>query len=219
MTYIQAYPQESKPVSPRGNPVVRLIGSFSGWLLFTFSFTLLVLGMLSVLRIGGTCADGGPYVIAQPCPSGALLAPIGVILGLIAVFLGAILSKGFGAPLSRLAFPILFCGLGYFFLMAFFVSADIVGLIVGVLFEIMGAVPLIYGLVMHRQRLFVGDANINGVPFYDRSSERPLPPGVMPRPAKPTVRINLGHWVVSIVIAVVASTIGYYFAQQLGATI
>ncbi len=220
MTYMQVHPPTPKPASRWGNPVLRFIGSFSSWLFFSLSFTLLVVGMLSVLAVGGTCASGGPYEIATPCPSGSPFAILGAVAGLVGVVVGTLLAQGFGAPLFKLAFTLLFCGLGYFFLMAFLLSGDMTGLIMGVVFEVMGIVPFIIGLAVYRQQFLIGAVNINGVPFYDRSSaERPLPPGVMPRPAKPTVRAGLGHWALSLVIAVVASTMGYYLAQQLAATI
>jgi hypothetical protein len=31
--------------------------------------TLVFLGMRAVMDIGGACADGGPYVSANPCPA------------------------------------------------------------------------------------------------------------------------------------------------------
>ena len=57
-----------------------------------FGITLLFLGMRAVMDIGGFCAEGGPYVIAQSCPDAA---PPSLILGMLGLFLfGAIATVG-----------------------------------------------------------------------------------------------------------------------------
>jgi hypothetical protein len=48
------------------------------------SITLLFLGMRARDGLGGACADGGPFVTAQPCPSGTPIAMVGGMLGLFA---------------------------------------------------------------------------------------------------------------------------------------
>lgn len=54
--------------------------------------TLLFLGMRSVMDIGGVCAEGGPYVIAQSCPDAA---PPSLMLGMFGLFLfGSIATAG-----------------------------------------------------------------------------------------------------------------------------
>ena len=45
------------------------------------AITLLFLGMRSVMKIGGTCASGGPYLISSPCPKGVPLVVLGGIWG------------------------------------------------------------------------------------------------------------------------------------------
>ena len=117
------------------------------------SLTILWLGMRSVLDVGGYCAEGGPYVIAQHCPEGtALLIPLSIFAGLGSAALmgweGTKLGSPWGA-LVGLAWPALFISLGWNFLeFAFRPPEGMVGvqlgwLIPGVLFVIMGAVPLI----------------------------------------------------------------------------
>jgi hypothetical protein len=124
--------------------------------LLTACLALVFLAMRAVMAIGGACADGGPFVSAQPCPDGVPLAMVGGIFG---IFAFAALVWRFGAaigePFSSLPFltwPALFCSLGWNFL-EYGLFAPLGGeeiiwgfLIPGVLFEIMGIVPLI-GLI------------------------------------------------------------------------
>jgi hypothetical protein len=56
------------------------------------------------------------------------------------------LAKGVGASLTAWAWPVLFIGLGWNFLEAGIFGGDPVGWICGVLFVVMGAVPLILTL-------------------------------------------------------------------------
>ena len=117
------------------------------------SLTILWLGMRAVLDVGGYCAEGGPYVIAQHCPAGtALLIPLSIFGGLGSAALMAWKGAKLGSPWSvlvGLAWPALFISLGWNFLeFAFLPPAGMDGvqlgwLIPGVLFVIMGAVPLV----------------------------------------------------------------------------
>ncbi len=50
---------------PRLRDVLLLLVAVAG---LTACITLLDLGMRAVMDLGGACADGGPYVSAQPCP-------------------------------------------------------------------------------------------------------------------------------------------------------
>src|SRR4051794_37684850 len=119
----------------------------------TAALTLLWLSMRAVLDVGGYCAEGGPYEIAQHCPDGvALLLPLAIFGGLGCAALmgwkGAVLGGPY-AGLVLLAWPALFISLGWNFLeFAFFPPPPETGielgfLIPGVLFVIMGAFPLI----------------------------------------------------------------------------
>src|SRR3954466_4731350 len=117
------------------------------------SLTILWLGMRAVLDVGGYCAEGGPYVIAQHCPEGtALLLPLSIFAGLGSAALvgwkGARLGSRW-ASLVALAWPALFISLGWNFLQFAFAppegmdGIELGWLIPGILFVIMGAVPLI----------------------------------------------------------------------------
>ena len=117
------------------------------------ALTIIWLSMRAVLDVGGYCAEGGPYVIAQHCPDGvAWLLPLSIFAGLGSAGLmgwkGAQLGGPYGG-LVLLAWPALFISLGWNFLQfAFFPPEGMTGielgwLIPGILFVIMGAVPLV----------------------------------------------------------------------------
>jgi hypothetical protein len=135
--------------------------AYAGVLISAFglalSVTLVFLGMRSVMDVGGACADGGPYVSAQPCPDGVAAA---MILGMFGLFgFGAIgmwyggQISGAWAALPFLGWPALFGSLGYNFL-AYGLTPPpgsdegvIWGWVVpGVIFELMAFVPLLVAL-------------------------------------------------------------------------
>jgi len=111
--------------------------------------------MRAVLDIGGACASGGPFVPVQPCPEGvAIVMPLGM-LGLFAFgglgFWAGARIGGAWAALPLLAWPALFLSLGWNFLQfGLAPPADLEPdggpvwgwLIPGVIFVLMGAVPL-----------------------------------------------------------------------------
>jgi hypothetical protein len=117
------------------------------------SLAIIWLSMRAVLDVGGYCAEGGPYEIAQHCPGGvALLLPVSIFAGLGSAALmgwkGSHLGGVYGG-LVLLAWPALFISLGWNFLeFALFPPPPDTGiefgwLIPGVLFVVMGAVPLL----------------------------------------------------------------------------
>ncbi len=130
---------------------------FVGMAGLTCGITLLFLGMRSVMNIGGFCASGGPYRIAVSCPHGVTgLILGGVWGGLLFGFVYTWQSIKLGGPtLVWLAWPALFLSLGYNFLQYAFDPpvghGPVIGwLIPGVLFILMGGVPLAIGLVQLR---------------------------------------------------------------------
>ena len=130
--------------------------------------TVVFLGMRAVMDVRGFCAEGGPYVIETHCPEGVPLLMIGGIFGLF-LFGGLMGLKGsaIGGPyggLVLLAWPALFISLGWNFL-EYAISppppeAGIVWgwLIPGVIFVIMGAVPLLGLLPSRRWRAGTSDS-------------------------------------------------------------
>jgi hypothetical protein len=127
------------------------------------SLTLVVLSMRAVMGVGGFCAEGGPYIIDTHCPEGVPLLITGGIFGLF-VFGGLMAWKGsvIGGPyggLVLLAWPVLFLSLGWNFLEFAFNPPGPPGqgiiwgwLIPGVLFVIMGVVPVLAVLPIGHSR-------------------------------------------------------------------
>jgi hypothetical protein len=144
--------------------------------------TLVFLGMRAVMDVGGACADGGPYVSAQPCPDGVAAA---MFLGIFGLFGSGALVWRFGSRIGEpfeslpfLAWPALFCSLGWNFLQYGLFPPEGEGvvwswLIPGVLFELMGLVPLWGWIVAMRYARSQGSA----------SAAKPLPGPRRPLPA------------------------------------
>ena len=209
-----SYTISGLPTFPGSESALLRVGaSAASWFLFALSFTLLFQVTFSVMALGGSCASGGPYEIAVECPdSVAIFAPLSIFGGLIAVGINAFFARGFGTPLTAWAWPILFCGLGSAFLVAFFGTGDPVGLILGVMFELMGILPLLLELRGNPQRVFLGQRAASGEQYFEGERARrtllspttPNPGGALP----PTA----GGWLAVIVITVGFTALGYWVA-------
>jgi hypothetical protein len=128
------------------------VGTFLSLAAFCCALTWLYLGMRSVMEIGGSCASGGPYEIAQPCPEGVPLLMLGGIFGgLITLALFVMFSSRLGgdyAGLGAYAWPALFLSLGWNFFEFGFDPPGQEGVVwgwlfCGVLFFLMGGLPLL----------------------------------------------------------------------------
>lgn len=114
------------------------------------ALTLLYLGMRAVMDVGGFCASGGAYEIRQECPQGIPAVMVGSIWGGL-VFAGIYAWQVFrhGIPnFVSLLWSALFLSLGWNFLDYAFTSSLSDGvvwgwLICGVVFVLMGALPLL----------------------------------------------------------------------------
>jgi putative oligomerization/nucleic acid binding protein len=148
-------------VEPRGPSGPVLVGYLSGIVLGATSITLLFLGMRAVMDVGGACADGGPYVSAQPCPTGVPLAMIGGMFGLfgaagLIVWFGSRIGKA-AASIVALGWPALFIALGFNFLDYAFHPPDTASIpvwgwfIPGILFWLMGGAPVAVGVLAWRE--------------------------------------------------------------------
>lgn len=130
--------------------ILRYLGMAVSWVGFSAAFTILFLSMRAILAVGGYCAEGGPYVIQTHCPGNSgWLTPLSIYLGLASVAIGLLVARGLGASLVLLAWPILFVGLSFGFLQSAFPGAgviDLTGLLLGGMFLVMGAVPLVLWL-------------------------------------------------------------------------
>jgi hypothetical protein len=122
-----------------------------------FTLTILWLSMRAVMGIGGACASGGPYVPAVECPDAVvLLTPLSIfgifIFGGLAAWGGANVG-GRWLALIALGWPALFLSLGWNFLEFGFNppggnDGELVWswIFCGIVFVVMGAVPLVIGL-------------------------------------------------------------------------
>jgi hypothetical protein len=148
-------------VKPSGVSIGTVLGYLAGIAVGTMSITLLSLGMRAVMDIGGACADGGPFVTAQPCPSGT---PIAMVGGMFGLFGAAGLIMWFGSRISTaatavvaLGWPLLFVSLGWNFLDYGLHPTDgadgpVWGwLIPGILFWVMGLAPVVVAIAAWRQ--------------------------------------------------------------------
>jgi hypothetical protein len=117
------------------------------------SLTIVFLSMRAVMDVGGFCAEGGPYEIQTHCPEGTVvLLPLSIFAGLGSAALAGWKGAQIGGPfagLIALAWPALFISLGWNFLeYGLWPPGDDGGivwgwLIPGVIFEVMGIVPLL----------------------------------------------------------------------------
>lgn len=117
---------------------------------FVFFLTLMFESMRSVMDVGGTCASGGPFEIRQECPEGvAWMMPVSIFGGLASLGIGAIGVFREGGPRPyAFAWSALFLALGWNFLEYAFDPPGGGGLawgwlVCGVVFVLMGGVPLL----------------------------------------------------------------------------
>ena len=110
------------------------------------------------MDLGGFCASGGPYVIAVECPDAVLATtPLSIFGGFAAAGLmawGGAALGGSWMSLVFLAWPALFLSLGWNFLEYGFTALDSgwvwSWLFCGVVFVLMGGVPLVLAIVALR---------------------------------------------------------------------
>lgn len=130
--------------------VLKASNTFIGVAAFTLCLTVLFLCSRAVMDVGGACASGGPYVVANPCPKGvAWMTPVSILLGLVSLGWYVGWRSGLSGPAwGILAWPALFLSLGWNFWDYGLSPPDgdgpVVGWIVcGVLFVLMGGLPLL----------------------------------------------------------------------------
>lgn len=212
MTYSASAPASSS--GWRSLALIRVVGASSSWFLFALFFTLLFLSGTAVIGLGGFCASGGPYEIAVECPDSVVaFTPLSIFGGLIAVGLYVFLAQGFATPLTTWAWPILFCGLGVAFLGGFVLYQDITGLLIGIMFEVMGLVPLVIELRGSPQRVFLGQFAANGAQFYEgERARRSLMSPNSPNP-QGAVQAAPAHWVVGLGIPLIFAVAGVLVAK------
>ena len=134
-------------VRPSGRAVAATV---VGVLVLGVTITWTFFSMRAVMDVGGACADGGPYVSAQPCPDGSWLIAVAVPVMILTAILGSAAAISVGAP--NLLIPmwgLLFGSLGWNFLQYALQGDGIVWgwLVCGVLFWLM-ALPAVYGILL-----------------------------------------------------------------------
>jgi hypothetical protein len=187
----QAMSDES-PQMGVGRFALKATNTFIGVAAVVACLTVLFYCMRAVMDIGGSCASGGPYVVARPCPKGVgWMTPVSIFAGLASLGWMIAWDHGLSGPKwALLAWPALFLSLGYNFwdygLDAPGEQGAVAGWIVcGVLFVLMGAVPLL-ALKMREVRRTTFWADASGT----RERRLGLRPAVSTviRTAKPTFR-------------------------------
>jgi len=133
---------------------------------FLFHFTLfgvaagialLYQAMRPIMRLGGMVASGGPYAIAHPAPDWVWIMPVAILFGMACFFVNMGCAAPDGVNLMPLAWPGLFLSLGWNFLE--FAFAPPGGgfawgwLVCGVLFVLMGGLPLLLALKVARAKV------------------------------------------------------------------
>lgn len=112
-------PSPTNPVSASPVPRKSWILASVGLISIVFAITSIWFGMRDVLEVGGYCAEGGPYVIAQECPQGSeALMLVGFPMLAIGIGLAifGLLKLGKAAILMLfLAWPALFLSLAWNF--------------------------------------------------------------------------------------------------------
>jgi len=136
-----------------GRVVLRATFLTLATVLFVASLTLVYQSMRSVMDIGGSCASGGPYVTARPCPDNVVWAmPLGIFGMMAASGLSLLSTFSQGGPRPYVfSWSALFLALGWNFL-DYGVNPPLGGtswswLICGFTFVIMAVVPLIFLLM------------------------------------------------------------------------
>ena len=152
----------------------RVAGSAASWFFVSLGAGLLFAVTARVMAVGGSCASGGPYEIAVPCPPGVeLLVPLALVSAALGIVAMIVFAPDFGVSLIGFGWLLLFGGLGVFFLQAFFGFGDPVGLIVGIVFVVMGVVPLGYLLFTVPRVVFLGRSDAHGRLYAPDGSQHP----------------------------------------------
>jgi Short C-terminal domain len=185
------------------------VRSFIGLFVFFAAWAAFEYSLYHMLQVG-TCASGGPYVSARPCPSGigVYFAGLfgGIIIGLIAIGIYASRGRppdagddydGPRVPFGILAWSLLFAGTGAVSIYAV-VSPDahpgpgakLGAIIVAIVFIPMGLIPLILSVMRDRggssgSTLRTMPASVSGLP----SPSSYMPPSMPTPPPPPPPRV------------------------------
>lgn len=195
----------------RDTAAVRVLGSVLGWFSTALALTLLYRSTEALAALGGSCARGGPYVIAVECTDAiALFMPLSIMGGLAVVAIANALAQGFGTPVWLYAWPGLFVSLSIVFFQTFLLGADWVGLLLGLLFLVMGLAPLALILPAAPQRMLIGRVDAQGRPFWEAHPARAHLLSLRPPAAPGENRASAADWALSLGIAIGGSLLGVW---------
>ncbi len=123
--------------------------------LVTITLTWTYLGMRAVMDVGGSCAEGGPYVIARPCPDGTWMIAVAIPVMIIAAMAGSAVAISLSAPNLLLPrWAVLFASLGWNFLDFGAFSGELVWgwIVCGVVFELMALPAVLLLLPVNQEK-------------------------------------------------------------------
>lgn len=193
--------------------VRRSVVTFACMVGIAVAYTALFFSMRSVMDIGGSCASGNqPFEITRPCPDGVPGLMIGSIFGGL-ILLAVYAFNAVGPNLTLLAWPALFLSLGWNFLEYAFSPPDGSGgvvwgwLICGVLFVLMGGVPLVIAIqvaISGRESMLPG--------FRER---RPSIANRYSSSGRAELPRTRGIWIFGLVLQLVAIGLGIWLGIEL----
>lgn len=189
--------------------LILLVSLFGG----VFCMTSLYQAMRGVMRLGGMVASGGPYAIAHPAPGWAWIFPVSILAGLVFIGLNFFASRRVGGlDVLVLAWPALFLSLGWNFLdFGIGLTTGRHGLVwgwlvCGIIFVVMGGLPLILVIQNAVTALRGG-----------KGESRPSPwsgsPGLSGRYSR--VRVGPGGRTVLVVLQLAAMSLGVFGAERI----
>ena len=108
---------------------------------------MVIMAALAVINVGGYCAEGGPYVIAQHCPDGsAVVLSLGIPLMFLLGFFYAMAKPAPWPSTFGWLWPVLFVGMA----IAFFIGAanapggiGWAAIVTGIVMLVLGVAPIV----------------------------------------------------------------------------
>jgi len=135
-----------------------------------FAITCVYHGMRGVMRLGGMVASGGPYAIEHPAPTWVWIMPVAIVFGMVCFFINLFSGGSDQVNLMPLAWPGLFLSGGWNFLeFTFHPPAGGLAwgwLVCGVVFVLMGGLPLLLVLKSAREKIRARLQNNEGLGPY-----------------------------------------------------
>jgi hypothetical protein len=153
-------PTATTATTTRRSPTGAVVGTLVSVVVIGTTITWAFFSMRAVMGVGGSCADGGPYVSAQSCPDGSWLIAVAIPVMLLTAMFGSLVAMSVKAPnLLVLMWALLFGSLGWNFLEFGLEGGTVWGwLVCGVLFWLMAA-PAVLAMLVVLKRAVVPSAS------------------------------------------------------------